>query len=91
VTILNATGLHLRPATLFMKAASRFRSAIHVSRGEHRVNGKSAIALMLLEALPGTELTIEAVGEDEQNAVDALATLVELRFEEVTEIPRTDR
>jgi phosphocarrier protein HPr len=82
VTIVNATGLHIRPATLFMEAASRFRSTIQVSRGERRVDGKSAIALMLLEALPGTELTIEAMGEDEQDAVDALAALVERRFEE---------
>jgi phosphocarrier protein HPr len=82
VTIANATGLHVRPATLFMEAASRFRSTISVSRGERRVDGKSAIALMLLEALPGTELTIEASGEDERDAVDALATLVERRFEE---------
>jgi phosphocarrier protein HPr len=82
VTIVNATGLHVRPATLFMEAASRFRSIIHVARGDRRVDGKSAIALMLLEALPGTELSIEATGEDEQDAVDALVTLVQSRFEE---------
>jgi phosphocarrier protein HPr len=85
VTIANAIGLHLRPATRFMEAASRFRSTIHVSRGDQRVNGKSAIALMLLEALPGTELIIEANGEDEEDAVEALATLVERRFEEAAE------
>jgi phosphocarrier protein HPr len=85
VTIANATGLHVRPATLFMEAASRFRSIIHVTRGDRRVDGKSAIGLMLLEALPGTEVTIEATGEDEQDAVDALVTLVERQFEEVPE------
>ena len=85
VMIANTTGLHVQPATLFMEAASRFRSTIHVSRGEHRVDGKSAIALMLLEAWPDMALTIEAIGEDEQDAVDALAILVERRFQEAEE------
>jgi phosphotransferase system HPr (HPr) family protein len=81
VTLDNATGLHVRPATLFMEAASRFRSAIRVLKNTQAADGKSAISLMLLEALRGTELTIEASGEDEIAAVEALVELVESRFE----------
>jgi phosphocarrier protein HPr len=83
VTLANMTGLHVRPATLFMETANRFRSAIRVLGNDHSADGKSAISLMLLEAARGTELTIEAVGEDEIGAVEALVDLVQRRFGEV--------
>ena len=81
VTLDNETGLHVRPATLFMETASRFGSAIRVLKNLQVADGKSAISLMLLEASRGTELTIEASGEDEIAAVEALVSLVETRFE----------
>lgn len=80
VILDNATGFHVRPATLFMETANRFQSAIRVVRDTRVADGKSAISLMLLEAPQGTALTIEAFGEDEVAAVDALADLVERRF-----------
>ncbi len=82
VRLDNATGLHLRPATVFMAAASSFRSAIHVLKNDHQADGKSALSLMLLEAGQGTELLIQASGEDEVAAVEALADLVERRFDD---------
>ena len=80
VTLTNDTGLHVRPATLFMETANRFRSTVRVRKGDAAVDGKSAIALMLLEAGQGTELRIEAEGDDEVAAVDALVELVEQGF-----------
>lgn len=88
VTIANNTGLHIRPATLFMETASRFRSAVEVLKDDRVVNGKSAISLMLLEAVAGTELTIQACGEDEIDAVNALVGLVERRFAETSTVER---
>ena len=82
VTLGNASGFHIRPATRFMEAASRFRSAVHVLKGERIADGKSAISLMLLEAPQGTQLTIQANGEDEVAAVEALVDLVERHFGE---------
>jgi phosphocarrier protein HPr len=82
VTLANTTGFHVRPATLFMETASKFRSVVHVLKDAQVADGKSAISLMLLEAARGTELTIEARGDDEVAAVDALVELVERRFDE---------
>lgn len=82
VILGNATGFHIRPATLFMEAANRFRSAVEVVRDERTADGKSAISLMLLEAPQGTQLTIQANGEDEVAAVEALVDLVERHFGE---------
>ena len=80
--ILNRTGLHARPATLFAETASRFRSAIRVSAGNQETDARSMLGLMLLEAISGSEVTIEAQGEDEVAAVNSLVDLVARRFDE---------
>lgn len=80
VTLDNATGLHVRPATAFMELANRYQSVIRVANGTLAADGKSAISLMLLEAGRGTTLTIEGTGDDETEAVDALVALVERQF-----------
>jgi phosphocarrier protein len=82
VTLENATGLHVRPATLFMDTANTFRAAVRVVKDTKEADGKSAISLMLLEAARGTTLTIEADGDDEVAAVDTLVDLVERQFGE---------
>jgi phosphocarrier protein HPr len=76
VIIASRTGLHARPAALFAQAASRFQSAVAVSREGRRVDGKSVLSLMLLEANRGVQITIEAEGADEMAAVDHLAQLM---------------
>lgn len=87
VILANTTGFHVRPATLFMETAKRFRAAVRVTKDAQTVDGKSAISLMLLEAGQGAGLTIEAEGDDETEAVDALIDLVERRFGEDTHPP----
>jgi phosphotransferase system HPr (HPr) family protein len=82
VTLTRVTGLHVRPATLFMETAKRFHAAVRVYNGGQAADGKSAISLMLLEAARGAELQIEADGADEVAAVCALVHLVENGFGE---------
>ena len=82
LTILNRSGFHARPAGLFVQTASRFRSIIKVVSGKQTADGKSILSLMLLGATPGTEITIEAQGEDEAEALNALAELITGRFGE---------
>lgn len=82
LTITSQAGLHARPAALFAETASRFRSEVFVSRAGQRVDGKSVLSLMLLEAGHGAEVSIEAQGEDEVEAVDRLAALLLQGLEE---------
>ncbi len=82
VTIRNKTGLHLRPAALFAGMAGRFKSSIVVESGGRSADGRSALSLMLLELAPGRPVTIRAEGEDEREAAQALAALVESGFAE---------
>jgi phosphocarrier protein len=82
LAILNSTGFHARPAGLFVETASRFRSVIKVASGKKTADGKSILSLMLLGATPGAEITIQAQGEDEAEALHALAELITARFGE---------
>ncbi|QBS36784.1 MULTISPECIES: HPr family phosphocarrier protein [Thermaerobacter] len=82
VTIQHPTGLHARPAALFVQAASRFRSQIEVQANGKTANAKSMMAILGLGARQGTVLTIRAEGDDAAEAVAALKELVETNFGE---------
>jgi len=79
-TIVNAMGMHARPAALFVKTASRFDSDITVEKEDMSVSGKSIMGLMTLEAGCGTALKITATGPDAQEALDELHLLFEKKF-----------
>lgn len=83
--ILNPLGVHARPAAAFVKAASRFKSTVHVRRGELKVNGKSIMGMMMLAAEQGAMISISAEGVDADAAVTALCALVADGFQEMEE------
>jgi phosphocarrier protein len=76
VGVRNPLGLHARAAARFVRTASQFSSKVTVSKDGATIDGKSILGILFLAATAGTELTITASGEDEQQAVEALATLV---------------
>lgn len=82
VTIINKRGLHARAAAKFSKLAAQFQCDIHVSRADVDAPGKSILDLLMLAASQGKEITIRCSGADAQNALDALADLVERGFDE---------
>ena len=83
VTVTNRLGIHARPATLLVQAASRFGSDIFLSKGDvSRINGKSIMGVMMLAAEQGAEILIEAEGDDAQEAVDSVAELLGGDFED---------
>jgi len=82
VQIVNKHGLHARPAAEMVKAASRFKCDITISRDDLEVNGKSIMGVMMLAAEFGASITLKATGTDAEEALDALVTLVASRFGE---------
>ena len=82
VTIINKLGLHARAAAKFVKLASSFESDVRLARGDHVVNGKSIMGVMMLAAAKGTELDVMAKGRDAAEAVTKLEQLVLERFGE---------
>ncbi len=82
VTILNETGLHARPASVFVNTAAKFKSELMIQKGEKQVNAKSILAVLSLGISKGTEITISAQGSDEEEAVSKLVELIQLKFNE---------
>jgi phosphocarrier protein len=82
VTIRNRLGLHARAAARFVHTANRFRARVTVSRNGKTMDGKSILGILLLAASQGSSLVVGAEGDDEQEAVAALAELVETGFGE---------
>ena len=82
ITVQNQVGLHARPATFFIQRANEFKSSIWVEKEERRANAKSLLGVLSLGIMGGTQIRIIAGGTDEQEAVEALAKLVESGFAE---------
>ena len=81
VTIHHAAGLHARPASQFVRAASRFHSTITVRAGERQASAKSIVQVLTLGVTQGTRITITAEGDDEADVIATLVTLVATNFE----------
>ena len=82
LAIVNQRGLHARASAKFVKCAEGFDADISVSRDGQTVPATSIMGLMMLAAAPGCCIDIEAEGDQAEEAVQALAELVEARFEE---------
>ncbi len=82
IFIVNEKGLHARAASCFAKVASRFESHIIVSYNDYSANALSIMGLMMLTAAKGAQITISAEGTDEEDALEALKTLVSCGFHE---------
>ena len=80
--INNKLGLHARASAKLTKLAGSFKSDVHLARNGRRVNAKSIMGVMMLAAGLGSELEIEAEGADEQQAYEAIKSLVDDKFGE---------
>lgn len=77
----DSSGLHARPASLFVKMAASFPCEIFVVKDDIEVNGKSIMGLMMLALGPGSIFSVKADGKGEEEALLALEALVERNFE----------
>ena len=81
-TVVNQLGLHARAAAKFVHTATRYSAHVRVAYCGREMDGKSIMGLLLLAAARGAMITIAAEGADEEQAVDALAALVDSGFGE---------
>lgn len=82
LTITNKRGLHARAAAKFVALAERFGAVVDVQKDGQSVSALSIMGLMMLGAGIGSEIILRAEGWDAKEAIDALAALVEARFNE---------
>ena len=85
IVVSNKLGLHARPAMQFVDLANQFKSDILVRKGGEEpgeADGKSVMQMIILAATEGTPLTIQATGEDADEAVAKLVDLFQSKFGE---------
>lgn len=82
VQVVNANGIHARPAAEIVKVAGRFKSHITIARDDLEVNAKSIMGVMMLAAECGATVRLKADGDDAEGALEALALLIANRFGE---------
>jgi phosphocarrier protein HPr len=81
-TIVNKLGLHARPSAKLTQLAGKFQAEVWMTKGSRRINAKSIMGVMMLAAAKGSTVLVEAIGPDEQQAVDAVVELIATGFGE---------
>jgi phosphocarrier protein HPr len=76
VEIVNKLGLHARPAALFVRWVSRFKSTITISKGEQKFSAASLLEVLTANLDCGAHVVLEAIGSDEREALDKLELLL---------------
>ena len=82
VEIINRLGLHARAAAQLVKLTTQFQSRVFLKKNGQSANAKTIMDVLMLAGTQGTQITIEASGEDEQEALDATVKLIAARFHE---------
>ncbi|MGD2278808.1 MAG: HPr family phosphocarrier protein [Candidatus Omnitrophota bacterium] len=76
IVVKNKTGLHARPAAIFVQIANKYDSDITIIKDDQEVNGKSIMGILMLAAEKGSRITIVADGEDAEKAVEELSEIL---------------
>jgi phosphocarrier protein len=82
IEILNLLGIHARPASKLVKIASTGSSLVTLIKDGQRVNARSILGVMLLQAEKGSTVTIEVVGDDETAVLEKIVDLIHAKFGE---------
>ena len=83
IVVQNEVGLHARPATFFIQRANVFKSSIWVVKDERKVNAKSLLGVLSLGITRGTEVSLVADGNDEEEALASLIELISSDFADI--------
>jgi len=82
IKITSIHGLHARPASMFVRTATQFKSELKIHKDGMVVNGKSIMGVMMLAAEKGSTIDIEIDGPDEKKMQAAIEELFEKNFYE---------
>ena len=80
--IKNKLGMHARPSSVLVQAASKFKSEIIIEKENRKINAKSILDIMMLAAEFGTKIKLIINGNDEKEALEEISTLFENKFNE---------
>ena len=81
--IVNRLGLHARAAAQLVRMANEYNSDTNLIKSNQQANAKTIMEVLMLGATQGEDLTVEARGDDEKHAVEAIVQLIDARFNEL--------
>ena len=82
LTIVNRLGLHARAAAKLVTLCTRYVSDVVIVANGKRANARHFIAILLLSASVGVQVSVEASGPDEVEAITAVTRLITTGFGE---------
>ncbi|MEI7531675.1 MAG: HPr family phosphocarrier protein [Betaproteobacteria bacterium] len=82
ITIINKLGLHARASAKLTQLAAQFPCEISLERNGRKINAKSIMGVMMLAAGMGTQVKLETLGEQAEEALLAIENLINDRFGE---------
>lgn len=82
IQVVNPSGLHLRPAGLLCQTSMKFKSKIFLLYKDQEINAKSVLNVMASGIKCGTEIEVQCTGEDEEEALEAVCSLIETGLKE---------
>lgn len=82
IDVINKLGLHARASGKLIEVTTKFRSSIMIGKGEHLVDAKNIMSLLMLGAGKGTTLRLVIDGADEEQALSEIQTLFAAKFYE---------
>lgn len=77
VIIKSETGLHARPASLIVQKCSDFKSEIFLIKDGNKINARSIMNILAMAIMYKDEISVEAIGEDAEQAENALVEILE--------------
>ncbi|MEG0773034.1 HPr family phosphocarrier protein [Clostridium sp.] len=77
VIVRNKIGLHARPAAKVVAEGNKYKSLMTIKKGDKVVNMKSILGVLSIAAMCGDEIIVQAQGEDEVEAVEAVVRVIE--------------
>lgn len=83
IKIRNRSGLHARPAAIFINTCRQFKSKITIMKEGRMANGKNMLQILALGIDMGDEVTLEVSGEDEEEAFKTIIDLLEKKLPEI--------
>ena len=76
LTVVNPSGLHLRPAGVLSQTAMKFKCDVIIECGEKRIVAKSVLNVMAAGIKCGTEITLICDGEDQNGALATITKAI---------------
>ncbi|MDQ0050587.1 phosphocarrier protein [Paenibacillus polymyxa] len=71
-TVIDEVGIHTRPASILVQAASKYNAEVNIEYNGRTVNLKSIVGVMSLGVPQGAKIQIAALGSDADKAIQGI-------------------